>query len=83
VSTWPETATSIAVRLLANDELHVVAPCGLADLFGMVLRRNPRTVKSFRPLATWTSREYGHFFAYQVIPAIVKDPAHLEFLPML
>jgi uncharacterized protein len=41
VSTWPETATSIAVRLLANDELHVVAPCGLADLFGMVLRRNP------------------------------------------
>jgi uncharacterized protein len=44
VSTWPETATSIAVRLLANDELHVVAPCGLADLLGMVLRRNPRRV---------------------------------------
>jgi uncharacterized protein len=44
VSTWPETATSVAVRLLANDELHVVAPCGLTDLFGMVLRRNPRRV---------------------------------------
>ena len=44
VSTWPETATSVAVRLLADDELHVVAPCGLADLFGMVLRRNPRRV---------------------------------------
>lgn len=44
VSTWPETATSVAVRLLANDELHVVAPCGLADLLGMVLRRNPRRV---------------------------------------
>ena len=44
VSTWPETATSVAVRLLANDELYVVAPCGLADLFGMVLRRNPRRV---------------------------------------
>ena len=44
VSTWPETATSVAVRLLANDELYIVAPCGLADLFGMVLRRNPRRV---------------------------------------
>jgi uncharacterized protein len=44
VSTWPETATSVAVRLLTNDELYVVAPCGLDDLFGMVLRRNPRRV---------------------------------------
>jgi hypothetical protein len=44
VSTWPETATSVAVRLLANDELHVVAPCGLSDLFGLILRRNPRRV---------------------------------------
>jgi len=34
-------------------------------------------------LATWTSREYGYFFAYQVIPALVKDLAHLEILPML
>ena len=44
VATWPETATSVAVRLLANDELHMVAPCGLADLFGLVLRRNPSRV---------------------------------------
>jgi hypothetical protein len=44
VGTWPETATSVAVRLLANDELYVVAPCGLADLFAMILRRNPRRV---------------------------------------
>lgn len=41
VGTWPETATSVAVRLLATDKLHLVAPCGLADLFNMVLRRNP------------------------------------------
>jgi len=41
VGTWPETATSVAVRLLATDEICIVAPCGLSDLFNMVLRRNP------------------------------------------
>ena len=41
VGTWPETATSVAVRLLSTDEIIVVAPCGLSDLFNMVLRRNP------------------------------------------
>jgi hypothetical protein len=44
VGTWPETATSVAVRLLATDDIHIVAPCGLSDLFNMVLRRNPRRV---------------------------------------
>ena len=42
VGTWPETATAVAVRLRSNDELEVVAPCGLSDLFTMLLRRNPR-----------------------------------------
>src|SRR6266446_4483826 len=44
VGTWPETATSVAVRLLATDEIYIAAPCGLSDLFNMVLRRNPRRV---------------------------------------
>jgi uncharacterized protein len=44
VGTWPETVTSVAVRLLANNDLYVVAPCGLSDLFQMILRRNPRRV---------------------------------------
>ncbi len=44
VGTWPETATSVAVRLLPEDRLHIVAPCGLTDLLGGVLRRNPRRV---------------------------------------
>ncbi len=44
VGTWPETATSVAVRLLHCGELVVVAPCGLADLFSGILRRNPRRV---------------------------------------
>ncbi len=44
VASWPETATSIAVTLTADGELHVIAPLGLGDLFGMVVRRNPRRV---------------------------------------
>jgi len=40
VGTWPETATAVAVRLMADDSIDVVAPCGLNDLFGMVCRRN-------------------------------------------
>jgi hypothetical protein len=44
VSTWPETATAVGVRLLENDSIQVVAPCGLEDLFGLVCRRNPRRV---------------------------------------
>ena len=44
VGTWPETATSVAVRLNEDDSLDIVAPCGLDDLFAMVLRRNPRRV---------------------------------------
>ena len=44
VATWPETATAVAVRLLHDDRIQVVAPCGLADLFGLVCRRNPRRV---------------------------------------
>lgn len=44
VATWPETATSVAARLEADGSLMIVAPCGLADLLGMRLRRNPRRV---------------------------------------
>lgn len=48
IGTWPETATSIGVRLLPNDDLLIVAPCGLDDLFNLVLRRNPRRVSLAR-----------------------------------
>ena len=44
IASWPETATSIAVTLTAEGKLHVIAPLGLTDLFGMVVRRNPRRV---------------------------------------
>lgn len=50
VATWPERCTSVAVSLSATDALSVIAPSGLDDLFGLVLRRNPRrvTVEIFR-----------------------------------
>ena len=44
VGRWPETATAVAVRLLPDDDLLVIAPCGLDDLFGLILRRNSRQV---------------------------------------
>jgi hypothetical protein len=44
VGTWPETATCVAVRLLATDQIHIVAPYGLSDLFHMILRRNSSRV---------------------------------------
>jgi uncharacterized protein len=44
IGTWPETATSVGVRLTAEADLLVVAPCGLDDLLQMILRRNPRRV---------------------------------------
>lgn len=50
VATWPETATSVGVRLLDDDGLRIVAPCGLSDLMGGICRRNPRrvTVEEYR-----------------------------------
>jgi hypothetical protein len=44
IGTWPETVTCIGVRLLPDDTLLVAAPYGLADLFNLVLRWNPRRV---------------------------------------
>lgn len=41
VATWPETATAVAVRLDHDGSLRVLAPCGLDDLLGMLLRWNP------------------------------------------
>jgi hypothetical protein len=44
VGTWPETVTAVGIRLFPDDELEVLAPHGLDDMFELVLRRNPRRV---------------------------------------
>jgi hypothetical protein len=50
IASWPETVTSIGVRLLDDDSLKIEAPFGFDDLFNLVLRRNPSrlTVDLFR-----------------------------------
>ena len=40
ISTWPEVATAIGVRLDANGGLDIAAPFGLDDLLDGVWRRN-------------------------------------------
>ena len=37
---WPEIATAVAVRIQPNDELKVLAPFGLGDLFNLVVWPN-------------------------------------------
>jgi uncharacterized protein len=46
VATFPETATCVGVRLLADDDMRVVAPHGLDDLFACVCRHNPTRVSA-------------------------------------
>lgn len=42
VSWWPETATAVGTRLNSGNRLEILAPYGLDDLFGLVVRRSPR-----------------------------------------
>ena len=44
VATFPEIATCVGVRLMADDDMLVVAPHGLDDLLGCVCRQNPTRV---------------------------------------
>jgi hypothetical protein len=44
LATFPETATCVGVRLLADDDILIVAPHGLDDLFDCVCRHNPTRV---------------------------------------
>ncbi|WP_425395900.1 nucleotidyltransferase family protein [Aeoliella sp.] len=41
VGSWPEYATSVGVTLKKDGSIGVVAPHGLEDLFGMIVRHNP------------------------------------------
>lgn len=51
VSTWPETATAVAVRLSAHGAVEVCAPLGVEDLLNGVWRRNPRRISIEQSLA--------------------------------
>jgi hypothetical protein len=59
VATWPETCTAVAVTKVRKDEYKVYAPCGLEDLFGMVIRRNPERVDLRTYHARISDKQYG------------------------
>lgn len=50
VATWPEFATAVGLTLRNDDSIGVIAPHGLDDLFGMIVRRNPAraSVETYR-----------------------------------
>ncbi|MFF7059130.1 nucleotidyltransferase family protein [Achromobacter spanius] len=52
LATWPEFATCVGVYLDDDDSLHVIAPHGLNDLFGLLVRHNPQRAS----VATFTDR---------------------------
>jgi uncharacterized protein len=52
IATWPEYATCVGVWLDAKEQLHIIAPHGLDDLFGLRIRRNPSRVS----LSTYQQR---------------------------
>lgn len=60
VSTWPETATAVAVRLSGDGDVEICAPLGLADLLDGVWRRNPRRVSLQRSLARLARHQPQH-----------------------
>ncbi|GAB3251087.1 nucleotidyltransferase family protein [Chitinimonas naiadis] len=58
IASWPETATAVAVWLDEQDALHLIAPFGLADLFNLVVRRNPARVSVATYLQRIVSKRY-------------------------
>lgn len=59
VARWPETATSVAVRLGGRDSLEIIAPCGLGDLVTGVWRRNAAQVSVGRSRARLARQRVG------------------------
>lgn len=41
ISRWPETATAVAARLSTNGHVELLAPHGVGDLLGMIVRPTP------------------------------------------
>ncbi|MGW8394042.1 nucleotidyltransferase family protein [Pseudoduganella sp. HUAS MS19] len=70
VATWPEYATCVGLWLDWNDELHVIAPHGLDDLFGLVVRHNPLRATAEMYRARVVQKRYAERWPrVQVIPA--------------
>ncbi len=53
---WCETPTAVAIRLNASDDIDILAPFGLDDLFGLVVRPTPFTRTNPQKLAQYRAR---------------------------
>lgn len=42
ISFWPETATSIAIRITQKNKIEYIAPYGLEDLFNLIVVPTPK-----------------------------------------
>ena len=74
VSTWPEFCTSVGVYLAANNEIKIIAPHGLDDLFGLVVRRNPARVSIETYAQRCTQKNYPQRWPnVQVIRAVLPN----------
>lgn len=58
LSLWPETATAVAIRLLENNDLEIIAPFGLEDLFELKLRWNDALVSREVFLERITTKQF-------------------------
>lgn len=70
IASWPEPATAVGVWIDGDDELHVIAPHGLADLLGMRIRRNPVRVSVDTYRQRCESKHYAERW-----PRVVVEPA--------
>lgn len=69
LATWPEFATAVGVCLTAHDQIEVLAPFGLDDLFGMRVRHNPDRVSA----EAYRSRVRAKRFAQRWPRVVVFD----------
>lgn len=44
IASWPEYTTSVGITLHHDSGIEILAPHGLEDLFGIIVRRNPTRV---------------------------------------
>lgn len=70
IATWPEFATCVGLWLDWDDALHVIAPYGLDDLFGMVVRYNPARATADMYRARVAQKRYAERWPkVRVLPA--------------
>jgi hypothetical protein len=84
MSHWPETATSVGVRLTERHELRIAAPFGLDDLFALVVRPTPGFGDEKRPIFLARVHEKAWLAAWPLLrlatdghpPPVFKPPGH-------